>query len=117
MKPWLSLFRLAFIRFLGSIGATVDELYDEIRKDSSQDFYSGSTLVAVINASVEFKNFHAMMVIYPSIQRSVNSQRSHQCLPYLFISSKLKCDARPGEFIWGLPPLQDAKTGELFCDR
>ena len=50
-------------------------------------FYaSGNTLVAVINASADFKHFHAMM-----------------------------CDARAGEFIWGMPPLQDEKTGELYC--
>ena len=53
---------------------------------ASHEFYSGNTLVAVINSCVEFKSFHAMM-----------------------------CDARAGELVWGMPPLQDEKTGELFA--
>jgi len=80
------LFESRLENFLGSIGVSVDSLYDEIRRDTSTDFYSGNTLVAVVNSSVDFKCFHAMM-----------------------------CDAKAGEFIWGMPPLQDAKTGEMFC--
>jgi hypothetical protein len=72
--------------FLSKIGATTEGLYETIQQDSSNDFYSGNTLVAVINSAVEFKAFHAMM-----------------------------CDARAGELVWGMPPLMDEKTGELFC--
>lgn len=100
-------------RFLSKQGVSIEALYKCIQEDSSTEFHSGnlggfaqffwisgvlpgfvtcllpgSTLIAVINATVEFKNFHVMM-----------------------------CDARAGEFIWGMPPLQDDKTGELFCDR
>eukprot|EP00615_Pteridomonas_danica_P011427 CAMPEP_0114345368 /NCGR_PEP_ID=MMETSP0101-20121206/12166_1 /TAXON_ID=38822 ORGANISM="Pteridomonas danica, Strain PT" /NCGR_SAMPLE_ID=MMETSP0101 /ASSEMBLY_ACC=CAM_ASM_000211 /LENGTH=161 /DNA_ID=CAMNT_0001481279 /DNA_START=173 /DNA_END=655 /DNA_ORIENTATION=+ len=54
-----------------SLGASIETLHNEISRDTSKSFYSGNTLVEVINASVNFKNFHNMM-----------------------------CDARAGEFIW-----------------
>ena len=72
--------------FLGRVGATTEGLYETIQRDRSNDFYSGNTLVAVINSCVEFKAFHAMM-----------------------------CDARAGELVWGMPPLMDDETGEFIC--
>ena len=47
--------------------------------------YSGTTFAAVINAAAEFDTFYDMM-----------------------------CDAKAGEFCWGVPIVQDADTGELL---
>ena len=71
-----------------SRGCTVQRFFRIIRDDRrspAAELYSGSTFVAVINAACEFKTFHTMM-----------------------------CDAKDGDFCWGVPIVQDADTGELL---
>ena len=66
-------------------GVTINEFYRIVTDDmKSTEFYSGSTFAHVVNGLVTFESFHEMMV-----------------------------DAKRGEFVWGMPPLQDAETGEL----
>ena len=71
-----------------SRGCSVQRFFRIVRDDRrspAAELYSGTTFVAVINAACEFKTFHTMM-----------------------------CDAKDGDFCWGVPIVQDADTGELL---
>ena len=71
-----------------SRGCSVQRFFRIVRDDRrspAAELYSGTTFVAVINAACEFKTFHSMM-----------------------------CDAKDGDFCWGVPIVQDADTGELL---
>ena len=70
----------------GELGVTTAEFFVLVAADGgSHDAFSGSTFARLVNAATEFKAFFEMM-----------------------------CDAKLGVFVWGMPPLQDSETGELY---
>ena len=80
-----ALFERLVEEYIESLGVSIGEFYQMVAEDThSQEFHSGGTFAHVVNALVQFESFHEMMV-----------------------------DARAGDFVWGMPPLQDLETGEL----
>jgi hypothetical protein len=72
-------------------GVDVDCFFSMVAADSNIDsdtrFESGGTFAAVVNSAMSFKSFVILMR-----------------------------DAKAGEMIWGIPPLQDSETGEMIVD-
>lgn len=69
------------------LGMTPAEFFDLVASDidKKDDAYSATTFIALINAAQSFEAFQEMMV-----------------------------DAKLGVFTWGIPPLVDNETGEVF---
>jgi hypothetical protein len=71
--------------FVAGQGLSVDDFFRIVETDKRSEFKSGSTFAYVVNAAMSFQNFTMLML-----------------------------DARKGEFAWGMPPLEDSSTGELY---
>jgi hypothetical protein len=71
--------------FVTDQGYSVDEFFSIVEADKSGEFKSGSTFAHVVSAAMSFRNFTMLML-----------------------------DSREGEFAWGMPPLEDTETGELY---
>ena len=80
------LFESELETFIEQRGMSISNFYSVVAANmSSREFYSGSTFAHVVNAATDFENFSQMM-----------------------------CDARDDIFVWGMPPLIDTETGELY---